>query len=34
VMLATIAISLAFDYSDALRYVLGERTATFSPLAN
>jgi len=34
VMLATIAISLAFDYSDALRYLLGERTATFSPLAN
>ncbi len=33
-VLATIAISLAFDYSDALRYLLGERTATFSPLTN
>ena len=31
VVLATIVISLAFDYSDALRYLMGERTPTFSP---
>ncbi len=31
VVLATLVISLAFDYTDALRYILGERTATFSP---
>ena len=30
VVLATIVISLAFDYTDALRYVLGERTPTFT----
>lgn len=34
VALATLAISLAFDYTDALRYILGERTATFSPATN
>lgn len=34
VVLATLVISLAFDYTDTLRYILGERTATFSPLAN
>lgn len=31
VVLATIVGSLAFDYTDALRYVLGERTPTFKP---
>ena len=31
VVLATIVVSLAFDYTDALRYVLGERTPTFKP---
>lgn len=34
VVLATLVISLAFDYTDALRYILGERTATFSPATN
>ncbi|MDP8995677.1 MAG: hypothetical protein M3O03_01550 [Pseudomonadota bacterium] len=34
VVLATLVISLAFDYTDALRYILGERTATFSPTTN
>jgi len=34
VVLATLVISLAFDYTDALRYILGARTATFSPATN
>ncbi|MEO9168588.1 MAG: hypothetical protein ABI230_09310 [Aestuariivirga sp.] len=34
VVLVTLVISLAFDYTDALRYILGERTATFSSAAN
>ena len=34
VVLVTLVISLAFDYTDALRYLLGERTATFSPAVN
>lgn len=34
VVLATLVISLAFDYIDALRYIVGERTATFSPATN
>ena len=29
-VLVTIVISLAFDYIDALRYLIGERTPTFS----
>lgn len=33
VALATIVVSLAFDYTDALRYWMGERTPTFSPAA-
>ncbi len=31
IVLATIVISLAFDYADALRYVLGERTPFAKP---
>jgi hypothetical protein len=31
VVLATIAVSLAFDYVDALRYLLGERTPLARP---
>ncbi len=31
VILATIAISLAFDYTDVARYLLGERTPTILP---
>ncbi|MEZ5834098.1 MAG: hypothetical protein R3D05_23240, partial [Dongiaceae bacterium] len=34
VVLATILISLAFDYTDAVRYLLGERTPLASPPAN
>ena len=31
VVLVTIAISLAFDYTDLARYALGNRTATYLP---
>jgi hypothetical protein len=31
VVLATIVVSLAFDYTDVARYVLGERTPTIPP---
>ena len=31
VVLGTIVVSLAFDYTDALRYLLGNRTPTFMP---
>ncbi len=31
VVCVTVVISLAFDYSDALRYLMGERTPTFTP---
>lgn len=30
VVFATILVSLAFDYTDALRYALGERTPTYT----
>ncbi len=33
VVLETIIVSLAFDYSDALRYALGERTPGYSTLS-
>ena len=32
--LVTLVISLAFDYTDLARYVLGNRTATFMPAAS
>jgi hypothetical protein len=31
VVLATILVSLAFDYADVARYLLGERAATALP---
>ena len=31
VVLATILISLAFDYTDVLRYLIGERTPLAKP---
>ena len=34
VVLVTIVISLAFDYTDLLRYALGNRTATYMPAAS
>ena len=34
VVLITIVISLAFDYSDLARYALGNRTATYMPAAS
>ena len=33
VVLVTLVISLAFDYTDFVRYSLGNRTATFMPAA-
>jgi len=33
-VLATILISLAFDYSDVIRYLLGERTALAMPASD
>ena len=33
VVLATVVISLAFDYADSIRYFFGERTPTFLPAA-